>query len=87
MSDIEIARAATAQPIGEIAKKAGIPDEALMPYGVPVVVAINRFSADTDAEVQQLRETAAELGSTAIDCTHWGMVARAPKSWHITWSR
>ena len=33
MSDIEIARAATAQPIGEIAKKAGIPDEALMPYG------------------------------------------------------
>ena len=33
MSDIEIARAATAQPIGEIASKAGIPDEALMPYG------------------------------------------------------
>ena len=33
MSDIEIARAATAQPIGEIAKKIGIPDDALMPYG------------------------------------------------------
>ncbi|MCP4875136.1 MAG: formate--tetrahydrofolate ligase [Gammaproteobacteria bacterium] len=33
MSDIEIARAATAQPIGEIADKIGIPGEALMPYG------------------------------------------------------
>jgi formate--tetrahydrofolate ligase len=43
----------------------------LKSYGVPVVVAINRFSADTDAEVQQVRETAAELGATAIDCTHW----------------
>ena len=43
----------------------------LKSYGVPVVVAINRFSADTDAEVQQVRETAAELGATAIDCSHW----------------
>ena len=43
----------------------------LKSYGVPVVVAINRFSADTDAEVEQVRETAAELGATAIDCTHW----------------
>ncbi len=43
----------------------------LKSYGVPVVVAINRFSADTDAEVQQVREIAAELGATAIDCTHW----------------
>jgi formate--tetrahydrofolate ligase len=43
----------------------------LKSYGVPVVVAINRFSADTDSEVQQVRETSAELGATAIDCTHW----------------
>jgi len=43
----------------------------LKSYGVPVVVAINRFSADSDAEVQQVRETASELGATAIDCTHW----------------
>ena len=40
-------------------------------FGVPVVVAINRFSADTDAEVGKVREAAAELGVTAIDCTHW----------------
>ena len=43
----------------------------LKSYGVPVVVAINRFSADSDAEVAQVRETSADLGATAIDCTHW----------------
>ena len=43
----------------------------LKSYGVPVVVAINRFSADSDAEVAKVRETASELGSVAIDCTHW----------------
>jgi formate--tetrahydrofolate ligase len=32
-SDIEIAREAKAQPIGEVAAKIGIPDEALIPYG------------------------------------------------------
>ncbi len=40
-------------------------------FGVPVVVAINRFSADTDAEVNKVRDTAKELGAVAIDCTHW----------------
>ncbi|WP_043337626.1 formate--tetrahydrofolate ligase [Belnapia moabensis] len=32
-TDLEIARAATLRPIGEIAARAGIPDEALIPYG------------------------------------------------------
>ena len=32
-SDIQIAQAATMLPIGEIAAKLGIPDEALSPYG------------------------------------------------------
>ncbi len=40
-------------------------------FGVPVVVAINRFSADTDAEVAKVREAAEQYGVTAIDCTHW----------------
>ncbi len=40
-------------------------------FGVPVVVAINRFSADTDAEVNKVRDAAKELGAVAIDCTHW----------------
>jgi formate--tetrahydrofolate ligase len=33
MSDIEIARAATLQPIGDVADKLGIPDDALFRYG------------------------------------------------------
>lgn len=40
-------------------------------FGVPVVVAINRFVADTDAETAAVRETAAEYGTQAYDCTHW----------------
>jgi formate--tetrahydrofolate ligase len=32
-SDIEIAQAATMRPIGQVAEKLGIPDEALSPYG------------------------------------------------------
>ncbi len=41
-------------------------------FGVPAVVAINRFISDTDAEVAAIKETAKGLGSEAILCTHWG---------------
>jgi len=40
-------------------------------FGVPVVVAINRFIADTDAELQAVRHAAADLGAEAIVCSHW----------------
>ena len=40
-------------------------------FGVPVVVAINRFSADTDAEVAAIRDFCADFGVGAFDCTHW----------------
>ena len=40
-------------------------------FGVPVLVAVNRFSADTDAEVEAIRTSVKELGVEAIDCTHW----------------
>ncbi len=40
-------------------------------YGVPVVVAINRFSADTDAEMAAVREATETQGVNAIDATHW----------------
>jgi len=33
MSDIDIAQAAEIKPIGEIADRLGIPNDALMPYG------------------------------------------------------
>jgi len=40
-------------------------------FGVPTVVAINRFTSDTDAEVAAIRETASEYGTEAFECTHW----------------
>jgi formate--tetrahydrofolate ligase len=40
-------------------------------FGVPPVVAINRFSADTDNELAALKQACAELGVEAIECTHW----------------
>jgi len=40
-------------------------------FGVPVVVAVNRFVADTDAEVEALQTAVKEQGATAIMCTHW----------------
>ena len=45
--------------------------ENLKSFGVPVVVGINRFIADTDAEIALLEEVCAENGSQAIECTHW----------------
>ena len=41
-------------------------------YGVPVVVAINRFHTDTEAEIQVIREEAIAAGAEdAIPANHW----------------
>jgi formate--tetrahydrofolate ligase len=40
-------------------------------FGVPVVVAINRFDSDTEDEMGVVREIAAANGCEAILCTHW----------------
>ena len=40
-------------------------------FGVPVVVAVNRFTSDTDAEVTVVQDFCKQLGVEAIDCTHW----------------
>ena len=40
-------------------------------FGVPVVVGINRFTSDTDAEIALIKQVAAANGVKAIDCTHW----------------
>jgi len=45
--------------------------ENLKSFGVPVVVAINHFVTDTDAEVQTVKDYVAEQGSEAILCQHW----------------
>ena len=40
-------------------------------FGVPVVVAVNRFTSDTDAEVSVVQKYSEKFGVQAIDCTHW----------------
>jgi formate--tetrahydrofolate ligase len=40
-------------------------------FGVPVVVGINRFTADTEAESKVVRDFCETLGVQAIDSTHW----------------
>ncbi|MGB2408457.1 MAG: formate--tetrahydrofolate ligase [Paracoccaceae bacterium] len=40
-------------------------------FGVPVVVGINHFVTDTDAEVQAVKDYVAEQGAEAILCQHW----------------
>lgn len=46
--------------------------ENLKKFGLPVVVAINKFSADTEEEVNQVRQVCAELGVDAVESDHWG---------------
>jgi formate--tetrahydrofolate ligase len=41
-------------------------------FGVPVVVGLNRFTGDTDAEIAAVQAAMAAQGTQAILCTHWG---------------
>ncbi|WP_174285258.1 formate--tetrahydrofolate ligase [Sphingomonas bacterium] len=45
--------------------------ENIRAFGVPVVVAINHFAGDTEAEIAVVRDAAAEQGAAAILCRHW----------------
>lgn len=40
-------------------------------FGLPVVVALNRFTSDTDAEVEAVRAEMARLGVEVELCNHW----------------
>jgi formate--tetrahydrofolate ligase len=40
-------------------------------YGIPCVVAINRFSSDTEEEVELIRSRLARLNVTAVPAAHW----------------
>ena len=58
------------------AVQAGCPNlgrhiENLKSFGVPVVVAINHFVTDTDAEVQAVKDYVASQGSEAVLSRHW----------------
>ena len=45
--------------------------ENLKSFGVPVVVAVNHFVTDTDAEIQAVKDYVAEQGAEAILSRHW----------------
>jgi formate--tetrahydrofolate ligase len=45
----------------------------LQKYGVPVVVSVNRFSSDTDAEMALLRRLCAPLGVECVLADHWAL--------------
>jgi formate--tetrahydrofolate ligase len=45
--------------------------ENLRGFGVPVVVSVNRFSADTEAELAKLKELCATEGVEAVVADHW----------------
>jgi len=44
----------------------------LKQFGVPVTVAINKFVADTAAEVEAIQRFCGEFGVKAFECNHWG---------------
>ena len=46
--------------------------ENLRKFGVPPIVAINKFVADTDKEVAEVMKAAESVGIKAVLCNHWG---------------
>ena len=40
-------------------------------FGLPVVVALNHFTGDTEAEVAAVRDALAPLGVAVVPCRHW----------------
>ncbi len=47
--------------------------ENIQKFGIPAVVSINRFSADTDAEIALVKEKCKALGVEALMADHWAM--------------
>ncbi len=45
--------------------------ENIAKFGVPAVVAINRFITDTEAEIQAVMAAAESMGTKAFLCSHW----------------
>ncbi len=45
--------------------------ENIAKFGVPAVVAINRFITDTEAEIAEVARAAESMGAKAFTCTHW----------------
>ncbi|MDQ2954347.1 MAG: formate--tetrahydrofolate ligase, partial [Pseudomonadota bacterium] len=47
--------------------------ENMQKFGLPALVSINRFSADTDAEIALVRDACKKLGVEALMADHWAL--------------
>ncbi len=48
-------------------------------FGVPVVVGVNNFTTDTQAEFEAVQKYCADLGVDAVLCTHWAEGSKGTK--------
>lgn len=71
-----VAKADLGAPDAEAVRRGGVNlarhIENVRAFGVPVVVAVNRFDGDTPDEFAVIEQIAAEQGCEAVLCTHWG---------------
>lgn len=60
--------------------------ENIRKFGVPAVVAVNKFITDTDAEVQEVVKAAEDMGTRAFMCSHWadGGAGTVDLAQHVT---
>jgi formate--tetrahydrofolate ligase len=56
-------------------------------FGVPVVVAINHFVSDTEAEVAAVKAYAQAHGAEAFLCKHWAQGSPGSRNWPRGWPR
>jgi formate--tetrahydrofolate ligase len=47
--------------------------ENVQKFGLPPIVSINRFSSDTEAEIELVKQACAKLGVQAVMADHWAM--------------
>ncbi len=40
-------------------------------FGVPAIIAVNKFITDTEAEIAEIMKAAESMGTRAFMCTHW----------------
>ena len=70
-----VAKADLGAPDAEAVRRGGVNlarhIENVRAFGVPVVVAVNRFNVDTPDEFAVIEQIAAEQGCEAVLCTHW----------------
>ncbi|RUN77748.1 formate--tetrahydrofolate ligase [Sphingomonas sp. TF3] len=70
-----VAKADLGVPDAEAVRRGGVNlarhIENIRAFGVPVVVAVNRFNGDTPDEFAMIEQIAAEQGCEAVLCTHW----------------